>query len=46
MLTFIFSDVNELNEWRDNFIELFDEVPRITAKIVNGEHIFKASVSL
>ena len=46
MLTFIFDDVNELNDWRTRFIELFNEVPRITAKIVGGKHIFNASVSL
>ena len=46
MLTFEFNDVNELSDWREDFIKNFNEVPRITAKIVNGEHIFLATVSM
>ena len=46
MLVFEFNDVYELSDWREDFIKRFNEVPRITAKIINGEHIFLAKVSL
>lgn len=46
MVTFIFNDVKELADWRKDYIKKFNEVPRITAKIVDGEHLFTASVSL
>ena len=46
MLIFEFNDVNELSNWREDFVKRFNEVPRITAKIVNGEHIFLARVSM
>lgn len=46
MVTFIFNNVKELAEWRENFIKEFNEVPRITAKIVNKECTFLARVNM
>lgn len=46
MVTFIFDNVKELADWREDYIKDFNEVPRITAKIIDGEHMFTASVSL
>lgn len=46
MITFIFDDIEQLNNWRNSYIEQYGEIPRLTAKIINGERTFTASVSL
>ena len=46
MLEFIFDDVNDLVKWLDNHVKEYHEQPRITGKIIKGEKIFTAYVSL
>lgn len=46
MVTFIFNNVIELEKWRVEYINKFNEFPRITASIINGETEYKATVNL
>lgn len=46
MVTFEFNDFNEMVAWREDYIKKYHEKPYITAKIIKGEYIIKATVSL
>lgn len=46
MLTFMFDNIEELVKFREECIEKYNEVPRISAVFHGNEHTYFASVNM